>query len=341
MIGVCLSVIISLCYCYFIASRIPKGKYRFISLLPIFTHFTILPLYLSSALTTGITSFFITWLANFKLLLFCFDRGPLSWGQPKSLPLFISIAALPCKVKENKNKPKKIPLNLAMETLLAAMLITLVHNNKQGNYIHPKIVLVLYCCLLYLMLDVIVASATTIVRAVVGLELEPPSDEPYLATSLQDFWGRRWNLMVTNILRHTVYLPVKSASTGLLGKDMASLVAVFATFVVSAIMHELIVYQLARAPSTWEMGSFFVLHGVCVVVELMVKRAFGDRWSLPPFVSGPLTVAFVAVTGFWLFFPPMINNGLDMKVINEVMLGIEYMKRKLLVMYNLGIQRWN
>uniref|UniRef100_A0A2N9ISK3 Uncharacterized protein n=1 Tax=Fagus sylvatica TaxID=28930 RepID=A0A2N9ISK3_FAGSY len=31
--------------------------------------------------------------------------------------------------------------------------------------------------------------------ALVGVELEPQFDEPYLATSLQDFWGRRWNLM--------------------------------------------------------------------------------------------------------------------------------------------------
>ncbi|XP_060673937.1 uncharacterized protein LOC132804060 [Ziziphus jujuba] len=37
-------------------------------------------------------------------------------------------------------------------------------------------------------------------RVLLGLEMEPQFDEPYLATSPQDFWSRRWNLMIGNIL---------------------------------------------------------------------------------------------------------------------------------------------
>lgn len=346
--GVCLSVITSLSYCYFISSRIPKGKYRFISLLPIFFHFTILPLYLTFTINQFITTFFITWLGNFKLLLLCFDQGPLSWGPPNSLLQFITIAALPIKIKQNKNhpdysistKPKKIPLNLATEALLLALLVTILHSGREGNYIHPKVVLVLYCCLLYLLANILVASSGKLVRAVMQIELEPPSDEPYLSTSLQDFWGRRWNLMITNSLRHTVYLPIKSASMDLLGKDKASLVAVFASFVVSAFMHEFLLCYLIRAPPTWEMTSFFLLHGVCVVVELVAKRKLADCWPLPSYVSIPLTVGFVVSTSFWLFFPPMMKNGLDVKVIDEFMLFLEYIKNKLHFMY-LTAQRWN
>ncbi|CAL9017909.1 unnamed protein product [Prunus brigantina] len=44
LIKVCLSILASLCYTYFIASKIPKGKLRFFSLLPIFCLFTILSL---------------------------------------------------------------------------------------------------------------------------------------------------------------------------------------------------------------------------------------------------------------------------------------------------------
>lgn len=271
LVGVYSSVVASLCYCYFI--RIPKGKYRFISLLPIFYLFTILPLHLSFALTTGITTSFITWLANFKLLLYSFDQGPLSYYGPpkKSLLLFITIAALPIKIKQSHHNPdpkssvlttepkRKIPLNLTMEAILVAILATILHSGRNGNYVelHPKVVLILYCCFLYLMVNVVVGSSSTILRAMVGLELEPPSDEPYLSTSLQDFWGRRWNLMVTNTLRHTVFIPVRSATTGMLGKDKASHVAVFASFVVSAIMHEVILYHQTRVRPTWENGSYF------------------------------------------------------------------------------------
>ncbi|KAK4360075.1 hypothetical protein RND71_022304 [Anisodus tanguticus] len=50
---------------------------------------------------------------------------------------------------------------------------------------------------------------STMVLVASRVELEPPFDEPYKTSSLQDFWRRRWNLMVTNILRPTVYDPVR------------------------------------------------------------------------------------------------------------------------------------
>ncbi|KAJ6429979.1 hypothetical protein OIU84_021400 [Salix udensis] len=88
------------------------------------------------------------------------------------------------------------------------------------------------------------------------MELEPPSNEPYLSTSLQDFWGRRWNLMVTNLLRHTVYKPVRSSLGSLLGQ-WAPLPAVAASFLVSGLMHELLFLPChTREPF---MGSHAVL----------------------------------------------------------------------------------
>uniref|UniRef100_A0A5B7BKD6 Putative long-chain-alcohol O-fatty-acyltransferase 5 n=1 Tax=Davidia involucrata TaxID=16924 RepID=A0A5B7BKD6_DAVIN len=329
LINVWLSVIASLCYCYFICSKVPKGKYRFISLLPIFYLFTILPLYLSYAFPISITAFFITWLANFKLLLFCFDQGPLSWVPQKSLLLFIVTASLPIKIKQqnykNDPKPPKLPLNLGTESFLFSVLMGVLYSYRER--IHQKIVLVVYCCLVFLLVDLLIALSSAMVRVLIGLELEPPSDEPYFATSLQDFWGRRWNLMVTNILRHTVYKPVRSASAALLGREWAPLPAVLAAFLVSGLMHELLFYYVTRATPTWEMTLFFVLHGVCVVVEFRVKRALTDRWRLHWAVSGPLTVGFVMVTSFWLFFPPLTRNGADVRVIEEFQLFLKFMKR--------------
>lgn len=308
---VCLSIILSLCYCYFLSSKVPKGIPRLISLLPIFYLFTILPLYFSSAFLVALTTFFITWLANFKLLLFAFDQGPLSSltknNVTTNLPIFIFMAALPLRSKQHspmKNPTKKIPLNLGVEFVIFAIFLELTFHHK--SQIHPNLLLICYSCMVFLMIDILIALSSFIVqKMLVGLELElePPSNEPYLSTSLQDFWGNRWNLTVTNTLRLTVYNPVRSALSHVVGKLWALRVAVLATFVVSGLMHELLFYYVNGVRPSREMTGFFVLHGLCVMVEIGVKRALKDTWRLPGLVSGPLTVGFVMATAFGLFFP--------------------------------------
>ncbi|CAH1444338.1 unnamed protein product [Lactuca virosa] len=314
------TTVAALSYSYFISSKLPKGICRLISLIPIFCLLTIVPLLLSSAFTTAVANLFITWLANFKLLLFAFDQGPLY--PPKSFIHFITVASLPVKLRSDSFKlKKKSPFNLWIEILISPVLIGFVYKNKEK--LNHHIVLGIYCALVFLLVDILVFVSNAVIWAVVGVKLEPPSDEPYLATSLQDFWGRRWNLMVTNILRHTVYKPVKSVFPG---KDWASLPAIIATFVVSGLMHELLFYYVMRVIPTWEMTSFFVLHGICVVVELLVKRALAGKFEFPAIVSRLLTVGFVVVTSFWLFFPPLIDGGADVKVLQEFKLFADYLK---------------
>ncbi|KAI3456862.1 hypothetical protein Pfo_013525 [Paulownia fortunei] len=331
---VSVAVIASLCYCHFISARLPKGKWRLISLVPIFYVFTILPLYTTSAFFTAVTAFFITWLANFKLLLFASDQGPLASEPPKSLPIFISMAALPFKIKPKNDDPtpkksKKLPLYLATEIPISAVLISILYDYKE--YIHPHIVLVIYCCLVFLLIEILVELSSLLVRALLGLELEPPSDEPYLSASLQEFWGRRWNLTVNSILRQTVYKPVRSVAAAVLGRDWAALPAVLAAFLVSGLMHELLFWYITRATPSWEMTMFFVVQGVCVVVEFGLKVALAEKkWRLPWFVSGPLTVGFVVWTSFWLFFPPLMRNGADLRVIEEFRFVGEVVKEKLM-----------
>ncbi|CAI9088309.1 OLC1v1022609C1 [Oldenlandia corymbosa var. corymbosa] len=339
------TVVVSLCHCYFISSRFPKGFLRFISLLPILCIFSILPLYLPfpSVFFTSLTTFSITWLGNFKLLLFAFGQGPLSSDRAsKSLHIFIASAALPIRTKPGTNNPsssssdliskpkKKIPImtNLGFEILASAILIRLflLNNGK----IHPRILLIGYCFLVYFMVDCVIASSSLLVHALIGLELEPSSDEPYASTSLQEFWGKRWNLAVTNILRETVYKPVRSASAKVLGRELSSLPAVLASFVVSGLMHEILFFYATRVDPSWEQTSFFVLHGICVVLEIGFKKALNGRWRLPWFVSGPLTVGFVVSTSFWLFFPPLINSRADVMVLEEFRIFGEFVRDRIL-----------
>ncbi|CAG7880063.1 unnamed protein product [Brassica rapa] len=96
LVKVCISVLISISYCYYISSKIPKGFVRLLSLLPIFIIFLLIPLFFSSLHFCAISAFFLTWLANFKLLLFAFDQEPLS-PLPSSFSRFLCSLVSPSK----------------------------------------------------------------------------------------------------------------------------------------------------------------------------------------------------------------------------------------------------
>ncbi|VVA30703.1 PREDICTED: acyl-CoA--sterol O-acyltransferase [Prunus dulcis] len=343
-IKVWLSVFLSLFYCYAFGKFVPKGFPRLLLIIPVVALFLDLPLHLSTIHLGGTTAFFISWLANFKLLLFAFGKGPLCSDPSISLPRFVAVACLPIKIQQNpppktpqfqtsnhqnghnsntyghattkQNPAPKSPLNYALKGLLLALLIK-VYDYKE--HLHPNLIWVMYCFHIYFALEIILLMAAALARALLGLELEPQFNEPYLSSSLQDFWGRRWNIMVTTILRPTVYEPVVALSTRVVGRRWAPLPAVMGTFIVSAIMHELIFYYLGRLPPTWEISWFFLLHGLCLVVEIAVKKAIAKRkkFQVPRLVSGPLTVAFVTGTVFWLFFPPLLRCNADVRALGE------------------------
>ncbi|KAK7305185.1 hypothetical protein VNO77_43086 [Canavalia gladiata] len=319
-----------LCYCYYIVSRIPKGFFRLVSLLPIFYIFLILPLNLSSPNLCGTTAFFLVWLGTFKLLLFSFNQGPLALSSPNILH-FISIASLPISLKQhppnttqNVQKPKWLLL------LKVVILVMVVRAYDYKENLHPHFIIVLYCCHVYLGLELMLGLVAKPVRTVFGYEIEPQFNEPYLSTSLQDFWGRRWNLMVTRILRPTVYDPVRRMSAHYVGPIGATLAAVLTAFLVSGLVHELMYYYLTRAPPTWEVTCFFVLHGACTVAEVVVKKVILRRgWRLHRAVSGPLVLAFLAITASWLFFPQLLRNDVDIKVLRDYAILVDFVKFKL------------
>ncbi|KAI3949574.1 hypothetical protein MKW92_000939 [Papaver armeniacum] len=317
-------VFIALSYCYFIPSRIPKGKFRLLSIIPILYLFIILPWNLDTNLLRGPTTLYLVWLGNFNLLLFSFGKGPLSpKDQEISFSNFLALACLPIKIKQtNKNdnnssresssEISKPPLHFTIKVLVLAIL-TIGCAHKEN--IHPKLLLFCYCGYLYIGLEFTLLAVGVTTAKILNLKTEPVFNEPYFSTSLQDFWGRRWNLMVTNILRVTVYEPIKK---------WGQLPAVIATFIVSGIMHEIIFFYLIGVNPTWEVSLFFLLHGLCIGLEIKVKKLVKGRWSLPLMVSRPLTIGFVMLTSFWLFFPPLIKGDFDEKTSREIVACLDY-----------------
>ncbi|CAJ2655125.1 unnamed protein product [Trifolium pratense] len=324
LIKICPIIIISLTYSYWIRTFIQPGTKRLLCLLPIICLNLFIPLTFTSVHLTGTLGFFFAWLANFKLLLLSFNKGPLSSQSSISLPRFIVLSCLPIKIQQNsKTNKTSIPdltngskrsnfetnsntpfLQYPIKIILLGILVKIYDYSEN---IHPKVILVMYCFQIYFMLEIILVIFATMARTILGLELEPQFNNPILSTSLQDFWGRRWNLMVTSIMRPTVYEPTLKVAKNLVGLKWATLVAVFGTFVVSGLMHELILFYLGRLEPTFKMFGFFVFHGVCLTVEIVLKKVVTDRWRLPRFVSGPLTVGFFFATCFWLFLPEFIG----------------------------------
>ncbi|XP_028214073.1 probable long-chain-alcohol O-fatty-acyltransferase 1 [Glycine soja] len=332
-IKVWISAILGLCYCYYMAARIPKGFLRLLSLLPILYLFIILPLNISSPNLVGYTSFFLVQLGIFKLLLFSFNKGPLALSPP-NIVHFISIASLPITPKQhpptNKNnttntqKPKWL---LPLKLLIFAMIARVYEYNE---YFHPHFILVLYCLHLYLGLELVFALIATPVQTLFGLKIEPHFNKPYLSSPLQDFWGHRCNLMVTCLLRSTVYNHVSCMITGLVGPSCATSAAMLATFLVSGLVLELIYYHVTRVPPTWEVTCFFVLHSVCTVAEVAVKKVVLHRgWRLHRAVSGPLVVAFLAISANWLFFHQLLRNEMDRKSSEEYVILVDFVKSKI------------
>uniref|UniRef100_A0A1S3ZG48 Acyl-CoA--sterol O-acyltransferase 1-like n=1 Tax=Nicotiana tabacum TaxID=4097 RepID=A0A1S3ZG48_TOBAC len=105
-----------------------------------------------------------------------------------------------------------------------------------------------------------------------GYEVEEIFKQLYLATSFQDFWGRRWNRYSSKMLRLAIYDPIL--------ETLLKILPTVNTFVVSAIMHELIFYYITCGlkPSC-EVMWFFVLQGFCISSERMFQAGSAQYQS--------------------------------------------------------------
>ncbi|KAF8693400.1 hypothetical protein HU200_038793 [Digitaria exilis] len=322
------------------SSCVRPGFPRLLALLPVAALLAAAPLAFPFANVRGLTGFFLGWLGVFKLLLLAAGRGPLEPNLPAHQFLFV--AALPVKLTDRRHgqpglrspaasKSKSTStMPLVSCAVKVAAMAAILHAYKYASQLHLYIRLALYGVHIYCFLDLLLPCIAA-AGAALGMEMEPQFDRPYIASSLRDFWGRRWNLMVTAILRPSVYDPVRART----GKPTAAM----ATFLVSGLMHEAMVYYLTlRMPTGGEMTAFFVLHGACCVAEAFCAGRWAVKgWAPPPRpLATVLVVVFVAGTAFWLFFPTICREGSEEALLEELAAVTAFFEgagRKLLLRY--------
>lgn len=124
-----------------------------------------------------------------------------------------------------------------------------------------------------------------------GIDARPIMDRPLAATSLAEFWGRRWNRGFTNLATRLLFQPI--------ARRVGGRWALLAVFAFSGLVHELVISVPAGAG--WGLPTaYFLLQGSGVLIE---KTRLGQHLAGHTFTllvtAGPL---------FWLFHPPFIRE---------------------------------
>jgi len=89
-----------------------------------------------------------------------------------------------------------------------------------------------------------------------GLPVPVPFDAPYRARTLAEFWGRRWNRGFAEMTARCIQRPLQ--------RRFGRAIALFTSFLVSGLLHELVISLPVRAGYGLPTG-YFALHGVLTV----------------------------------------------------------------------------
>lgn len=80
--------------------------------------------------------------------------------------------------------------------------------------IPPMVIYFVYCWHMYIICSLMFEGIAATVSPLLGIELEAAYDKPFLAHSLANFWGQRWNILISDLLRVSVYDPVLLLCSG-------------------------------------------------------------------------------------------------------------------------------
>lgn len=131
----------------------------------------------------------------------------------------------------------------------------------------------------------------------VGIQALPIMQNPVSATSLAEFWGRRWNTAFNELAFRFTYRPLRRLTT--------PIVATVMVFGLSGLIHDLLISLPARGGFGLPT-LYFLIQGCGTVIE---RGRIGRSIGLGQGKRGWLFTLFVTVAPvFWLFHPPFIKH---------------------------------
>jgi hypothetical protein len=130
-----------------------------------------------------------------------------------------------------------------------------------------------------------------------GVCAPPIMQAPLSATSLSDFWGRRWNLGFRQLTHRLIFAPMRNR----IGAPGPILLSFFA----SGVIHDLVISLPARGGYGLPTG-YFVLQGLGVLFE---RSRAGAKLGLSAGVCGWLfAVVCAGAPAFLLFHPLFVHR---------------------------------
>ncbi|GJP53521.1 hypothetical protein CLOM_g12680 [Closterium sp. NIES-68] len=226
-------------YCYSVVKPTRPGFPRLIASIPALTANVFLPwIFRQEDQVLGVAVIYCitAWLSSFKLLCFCWNTGVLSTPWISSdIYRFVAALSLPIHIQPITTKavlgelaPGVTKMSVVgwiidavqSETwtmlLIRSSLKILVFNHLvklMANLDAAPLFLmhVVFSCNLFLFVTIVCETLAGVAAAFLEIEILPHFNHPYLATSFQQLWSRRWNLTVSSCLREAVFEPVKFA----------------------------------------------------------------------------------------------------------------------------------
>jgi hypothetical protein len=178
---------------------------------------------------------------------------------------------------------------------------------------------------LSLLMEASCAASTHLTCYALKIPYMPIMNQPYLATSIRDFWGNRWNMIVQRGLRRIVFDPVMNMlgvhyplKPGFQIPFWKLMIAGFATFAFSGLMHEWTMVAIMERRTTWEQFWFFTIHGVISILETIVRKVVlkSTGIDLAKSIPYPIQVLYaqmVMITTGPLFLNPYIREKIYFK----------------------------
>lgn len=294
-------------------------------LLPLFLY---LPWQPSSYHIRSFVAITLLWTAPCKLfLVWCNSPlDPSSWLL-SSFPHFLLAILLPVRISANPPTPPFLYASVKLPLLLIIL-------NVYPSFAHipTPLLYFLYCVHFYLGLELFLDSLAFLISACFSVHTYPQFDRPFISSSLSEFWGRRWNIMVNSVLRATVYRPLLKLLSGMVftshfanpnasSKEKlprapfwARAVSMLATFVVSGVLYELIFVYVSKSEPTGEMTAFFLVHGFATILESALAKG---NVQVPRAISRLFTLVFLYITVSVFFLRPLRRSGTDLQAIAE------------------------